>query len=154
MKFFTWQKLRKNATSGSDIWLGPVGGQRHAGVAAGDLEIRAADDRHLDLVVAARSTNLAKVEQNGIFPAAATPGRDADHVLLGDLAFEVLGGEFLGEPLGVRGVLHVGIETDDALVGRAQRDQRRAVRLARRDRLAGGQILVQADHRGYVRSPE
>ena len=54
-------------------------------------------------------------------------------------------GNFLGEPFGMGGILDIGIQADDALVGFAQGHQCRAIGLARRDRFAGRQILIQAN---------
>ena len=109
---------------------GPIGGERHAGVRADELEIRAADDRHLDLVIGA-DEELGERGTEGDFSPGGGARGGADHVLLCDSAFQKLHGKFFGEPIGVGGVFHVGVEADHALVGIAERDQRHAIGLAR-----------------------
>ena len=72
MKFFTWQNERKNATSGNDIWLGPSAAK--VTPACDPVTLKLAPEMiAISTWSYARVTNFANVEQNGIFPAAASP---------------------------------------------------------------------------------
>src|SRR6185503_20349916 len=108
---------------------GAIGGEGDAGVGAGDFEVRAGDDGHFHLVVGA-DDEFGEGGAEGDFAGGGEAGGGGDHVLFGDAAFEELGGEFFGEPFGVGGVFHIGIEADDALVGFAQGDQGCAIGFA------------------------
>src|SRR5205814_9202113 len=72
LKFFTWQKERKNATSGSDIWLGPSAASV---MPACDPVILMLAPELIAIPIWSypRSKNFANVEQNGIFPDEAQP---------------------------------------------------------------------------------
>src|SRR5205823_14877650 len=69
------------------------------------------------------------------------PGRDADHVGFRDAEVEGAPGEFLGEARRHGGLRQVGVEGDDALVLRAQLDER----LSERDAAGFGRHRSSAD---------
>ncbi len=109
----------------------PVGGEGDARVAAGDLEIRPADDRHFQLVVRPHDELGERAGKRDV-PARAQAGAQRDHVLLGDAVLKEALGELLVKILRVRRVFHIRIGGDDAITRLAQRDKRHAIRLSRR----------------------
>ena len=84
----------------------------------------------------ARVKNAAKVEANGFQLAHLDPDRGGDQLLLGDEHLEVPLRVGLGEDLGVGRVRDLAVERDDVAAAVAERLERVAVRLARRDLLA------------------
>ena len=117
--------------------------QRHTRVRSRQLDVRSADDRHFDLVIGAHDKlRERRAERN--LPRRRRARRRADHVLLGDFAFQILRRELLGEPLGMRRVLHVRIEAHHPLIRLTQRNQRRPICLSWSDTFSRGKILVQS----------
>ena len=76
---------------------GAVGGQRHAGVRAAQLDVGVGDDGHLHLVVRRGRGTWRSWRRRGPCPPAASPAAGRDHVLLGDAGLEVAVGILLGE---------------------------------------------------------
>ena len=105
---------------------------RDARVRAAERERRAADRRHAHEVVRAREERRERRRERP--PAdGLEPDRGGDHLLLGDVHLEVPLGVRLREDLGERRVRDLAVEGDDVGAGRAERGERVAVRLARRD---------------------
>ena len=115
---------------------GAVLADRDAGVRADELDVRPADGGHADEVVGAREE---RGEGRGErLPAAHLhPDRGGDQLLLGDVHLEeALRDAPCANDLGVGRVAHLAVERDDVAAGGAERGQRVAVGLARRDLLA------------------
>jgi len=144
LKFFTWQKLRKKATSGSDIWLGPSAASVTPAWVPVIFQVGPADDGHLDLVVGA-DDELGEGRAEWDLPGRAQARGDTEHVLLGDFCIRGIGPGTSWRTTRRGGVFDIGIEGHDALVGRAEGDECRAVGLARAMGFPAAEVLVEAD---------
>ncbi len=108
---------------------------RHAGVGAGQLHVQHRDPGHADEIGGAvEEAGERRREWNRA--ACREPHRRSDHDLLGDEHLEEAIGCDLLEAIAEGGILHVGVERDDARVHLADGGERRAPRLAGGDEIA------------------
>jgi hypothetical protein len=105
---------------------------RHAGVRAREADVRLRDRRHADEVVG-RGEERSERRRERLPLAHLQPDRRGDQLLLGDVHLEVTLGKRLRELIRVGRVRDLAVERDDAAVRLADREQRVAVRLPRRD---------------------
>ena len=105
---------------------------RHARVRAAERERRAADRRHAHEVVRAREEGGERRRERSPAHGLESDG-GGDQLLLGDVHLEVALGVCLREGLGERRVRDLAVDDDDVGARRAERSERVAVRLARRD---------------------
>ena len=128
----------------------PVLADRDARVRAAELDVRAADRGHPDEVVGAREERGERRGER--LPAAhLEPDRGGDHLLLGDVHLEVPLRMRLAEDLRVGRVRDLAVERDDVLARVAERLERVAVRLARRDLVAADLVARQLDRSAAAR---
>ena len=99
---------------------------------AAELDRRLRDRGHAHEVVGAREERRERGRE-GLPADDLHPDRRADQLLLGDVHLEVPLGERLAEELGVRRVVDLAVERDDARIVGAEAGQRLAVGLPRRD---------------------
>ena len=131
---------------------------RHAGVRAGQAVVRAADRGYADEVVGARHERGERRRERAPARHLDSDGR-RDHLLLGDVHLEIPFRDGVAEDLGKRRVRDFAVETDDVPARLAERCERLAVGLPRRDlgaelvvrqlqRAAGAEIVPR---RGHIR---
>ncbi len=101
---------------------------------SGEPDVRLRDRRHPDEVVAP-GHERSEGRREGHQPEHLHAHRGGDHLLLGDVHLEEAIGRGLLEVLRVRRVADLGVEHDDIGAGGAERLERFAVSLPRRQRL-------------------